>query len=230
MSSEVTQANIEHWNALFASRAWGRYPPEELVRFVSRTYPDRAARKSTRVLEVGCGPGANIWYLAREGFSIAGIDGSKHAITTATARLLEENLLDSTRPPDLRVGNFVLLPWPDLSFDAVIDIEAIYANTIPMVQSIIAETFRVLKPGGHFFSKMFGPKTSGVNTGAMVDERTSQNPISGPLAGTGLTHVFTEGEIRILFQPFSELTLDWVHRSDRGNAYEVFEWLVQARK
>jgi SAM-dependent methyltransferase len=226
----LTSRNIVHWDQVFASRSWGRYPPEELVRFVARTFRDPAERKTLKVLEVGCGPGANLWYLAREGFQISGIDGSAHAIGQARERLRAENLGAAPQTADLLVGNFATLPWPDATFDAVIDIEAISANTLPTIRSVLAEIERVLKPGGWLFSKMFGPKTSGILTGRLVDDRTTENPSEGALAGVGVLHAFTEEEIRSSFEGYADLKLDWVHRSDANGLYELFEWLVQARK
>src|SRR6218665_938871 len=62
-----------HWDEKFRSRSWGRYPPEDLVRFMGRRF--RAADKgAVKVLEVGCGPGANLWFMHREGFAVHGID------------------------------------------------------------------------------------------------------------------------------------------------------------
>lgn len=226
--NDLTAENIARWDGLFATRAWGRYPPEELVRFVARTFRG-AAQQHLYALEVGCGPGANLWYLAREGFAIAGIDGSAHAIASARQRLASEGF-SAAGSADLRVGNFAALPWPDGSFDVVIDIEAISANTVPVIRSVVAEIHRVLKPGGWFFGKMFGPKTSGILSGRTVDPHTTENPVEGPLAGIGLLHAFTEDELQRELAAFSELRLDWVHRGDGNGAHEIFEWLVQARK
>jgi ubiquinone/menaquinone biosynthesis C-methylase UbiE len=226
----VTEQNIAHWNRIFAERRWGQYPPEELVRFIARTFPDAEQRRASRALEVGCGPGANLWYLAREGFRIAGIDGSAIAIDLAEKRLRAESLRAPLAHADLKVGNFAKLPWPDAAFDLVIDIEAIYANPMAVIRSAIAEVKRVLKPSGWFFAKMFGPKTTGAASGKKLEVRTTATPTKGPLASTGVTHVFTASEIRKELAGFSQLNLDWVHRSDRNGDYEIFEWLVQARK
>jgi len=53
-----------------------RYPNEELLRFFGRHYfllpPEQ--RRKIRILEVGCGSGANLWMIAREGFEAHGID------------------------------------------------------------------------------------------------------------------------------------------------------------
>ena len=112
-SADLTERNIARWNQVFAERSWGRYPPEELIRFVARTFPDAQKRRGLRALEVGCGPGANLWYLAREGFTIAGIDGSANAIDLARERLKAEGLRVSPPGADLKVGNFAQLPWND---------------------------------------------------------------------------------------------------------------------
>jgi SAM-dependent methyltransferase len=228
--NRLTEENLAHWDRIFADRSWGRYPPEELVRFIARTFPDVERREGLRALEVGCGPGANLWYLAREGFAIAGIDGSANAIGLARKRLRAEALDTALAQADLKVGNFAKLPWADTTFDVVIDIEAISANPTPVIRSVIGEVERVLKPSGWFFAKMFGPKTTGATSGKKVEVRTTATPTTGPLAGIGVIHVFTEREIRKEFAGFSQLSLDWVRRSDRNGDYEIFEWLVQARK
>jgi ubiquinone/menaquinone biosynthesis C-methylase UbiE len=229
-SSNLTEQNIARWNELFGRRSWGKYPPEELVRFVARTFPDGGQRRGLRALEVGCGPGANLWYLAREGFTIAGIDGSANAIAMARERLRAEGLAASLQSADLRVGNFAALPWDDSSFDVVIDIEAIVHNTVPVIRSVIAEIVRVLKPGGWFFAKMFGPKTTGIMTGTMVEDGTMQYPEFGPMVGCGLVHPFNEEEIVKLLASFRDVALDWAHRSDKNRQVDIFEWIVQARR
>src|ERR1700722_13214770 len=68
------------WEQIFANQSWGKYPPEELIRFVARNYYRAANRGDIKILEVGCGAGACIWYMAREGFCATGIDGSPSAI------------------------------------------------------------------------------------------------------------------------------------------------------
>jgi SAM-dependent methyltransferase len=226
---ELVAVNIARWDSLFAARPWSQYPPEELVRFMARAFPDARQREGVRVLEVGCGPGANLWYLVREGFVVSGIDGSAHAIAAARRRLRTESLTDRSMP-ELRVGNFAVLPWADQTFDAVIDIEAIVHNPMAVIGAVLSEIWRVLKPGGRVFAKMFGPATTGAQSGAKLEPGTSQNPTCGPLKGCGIVHCMTETEIRDGFKRFSRLELDWVHRSDLNRAVEIFEWLVEASK
>src|SRR5688572_5835230 len=87
----LIERNIAAWDALYSQDPrWNRYPPEELSGFIARAFPDGKRRLNSSALEVGCGPGANLWFLAREGFGIAGIDGSAIAIDAARRRLAAE--------------------------------------------------------------------------------------------------------------------------------------------
>lgn len=88
------------WEQVFSSREWGKYPPEHVVRFVARNFYGLPNRAVVRLLEIGCGPGTNVSFMTREGFSTSGIDGSPTAIRKAGDRLARENL-----HADLRVGN-----------------------------------------------------------------------------------------------------------------------------
>ena len=134
----------EVWERIFREREWGRYPQEDVVRFVARSFyaaPDHAAVK---ILEIGCGPGSGTsWFIAREGFSLTGIDASPTAVDKARERFAAEGLR----------GEFVLgpaerLPFPDASFDAVVANFGIHHVERP--ERAIAQARRVLAPGGTF--------------------------------------------------------------------------------
>jgi SAM-dependent methyltransferase len=228
-TDNLIEQNITYWNELFDRRGWGRYPPEELVRFVARTYSDVERRRGLYALEVGCGPGPNLWYLAREGFTVAGIDGSANAIALTRERLRTEGLTSALDVADLRVGNFVSLPWKNCSFDVVIDIEAVVHNTTPVIRSVMAEIIRVLKPGGWFFAKMFSTETTGIMSGTVVEDGTFASPRFGPIA-CALVHPFTEDEVCELLSSFQDVELDRLHRSDGNGRYHISEWIVRGKK
>ena len=112
------------------------------MRFRGRRFRD-ADRKAGRVLEAGCGPGANLWFMHREGFAVHGIDVSPTAIDIAARRLATENAGIPSPQPDLRVGNFSRLPVPYVPFDRVVDIFALCCNTLPVIRQALAEIGRV---------------------------------------------------------------------------------------
>ena len=51
------------WEEIFNSRTWGRYPPEELVRVVTKFVRKRNQEKLA-CIEIGSGPGANALLLS----------------------------------------------------------------------------------------------------------------------------------------------------------------------
>lgn len=230
MKIPTTTVPSNYWEQIFASRAWGDYPPEELVRFIARSFRSVPNKSEVRVLEIGCGPGPNIWYLVREGFTVAGIDGSPTAIRQAEERLIAEGLPHEKPRVDLKVGNFASLPWADESFDAVIDVEALYANLMANIRASIAEIRRTLKPGGLFFGKMFGAQTTGSDSGEMIEPGTCITPKTGPCAGNDVSHFFTREEFKYLFAGFRELCIDQTARTDHNGKVQIFEWIVSARK
>ncbi|MBI1861058.1 MAG: class I SAM-dependent methyltransferase [Deltaproteobacteria bacterium] len=218
---------IDYWNEKFLANEWGRYPPEELVQFIGRNFK-HGDRSCVEILEVGCGPGANVWFLHREGYAVSGIDGSMAAIDQAKQRLAKENAGYS--PADLRVGNFSLLPWPDNSFDVVIDVFAIYANDSATISRTHAEVLRVLKPGGVFFSKMWGTQTSGFGLGQRIEDHTFENIPDGPCHNMGQTHFFDEIEIKERLRGFQTVTIDRILRTSDKTDNVVEELVCQATK
>jgi ubiquinone/menaquinone biosynthesis C-methylase UbiE len=122
------------------------YPYSEVVSFLFRHAPrDKNVRASFRVLEIGCGSGNNIWFVAREGYTVSGIDGSSTAIEFARARLAREAL-----SADLRVGDFSKLPFESEIFDLAFERAALTFTTELGARECISELRRVLKPGGVF--------------------------------------------------------------------------------
>jgi 2-polyprenyl-3-methyl-5-hydroxy-6-metoxy-1,4-benzoquinol methylase len=216
------------WDDLFRSNEWGRYPCEHLVRFVARTFFQRPDRSVVRILEVGCGTGANLWFLAREGFTVTGVDGSVVALDRAAERFAEEGL-----DVELKRSDVSNLPCADAAFDCVVDIECIYANAMADAREIVSEVDRVLKPGGWFFSKTFAVGMTGEETALAVDgePRTYRSMPDAPLHGEyGLVRLSDRSDIEALYGGFDSHSVDRVERTDRNGSIRIPEWLVVARK
>ena len=126
------------------------YPNESLIQFTGSRYFNMtmANRKNIRILEVGCGSGANLWMLSKEGFDTYGIDSSMEAINLALNHLREKWNVDA----DLRVGSFTEIPYEDEYFDAVVDIVSLQHINLEDTRLALNEVYRVLKPNGNFFS------------------------------------------------------------------------------
>jgi ubiquinone/menaquinone biosynthesis C-methylase UbiE len=213
------------WEKVFSAGDWGKYPPEELVRFVARNYFARPDHSSVQILDAGCGPGAGAWFMAREGFSVIGLDGSSSALKKAQNRLDAESLAAGWVRGDL-----VALPFRAETFDAVTDVAAISQNRLGGVRGFFSEVYRVLKPGGRFFVMLFRAGCWGDGMGLRVESGTYTHIAEGPLAGKGTTHFFSEEEIRDLFQPFRLLSWETSLRTYENRTREISFWVVIAEK
>jgi SAM-dependent methyltransferase len=216
------------WDDVFRAKDWGKYPPEELVRFVGRNYFGVPDRKAVGFLEIGCGAGANLLFLAQEGFDATGLDGSTVALERARQRLTERGL-----EAQLDRGEAMELPYGDSSFDCVLDIECIYANTLADSRRIIGEVHRVLKPGGLLFSKAFMTGMTGSARGRRLEgePNTFLEMPEGPFnQGYGVIRLTSEEEIPGLYGLFPEISTDFVIRSDCNRNKKISEWLITCRK
>jgi ubiquinone/menaquinone biosynthesis C-methylase UbiE len=95
-----------------------------------------------RVLDAGCGRGEVLLACARAGAEIAGIDYAEAAVEISRDTLAE------VPGADIRQGDISRLPWPDASFDRVLSGDVIEHLDHADGEAMLAEAFRVLKPGG----------------------------------------------------------------------------------
>ncbi|MBU4511815.1 class I SAM-dependent methyltransferase [Patescibacteria group bacterium] len=100
-----------------------------------------------RVLDLGCGGGKHLFYLAKNGFEVYGVDLSKEAINTAKKQFRDHKLKGK-----FIVGSFgKKFPYKNDFFDAVISIRALNQGTDKDINKAVIELTRVLKPGGLVF-------------------------------------------------------------------------------
>jgi ubiquinone/menaquinone biosynthesis C-methylase UbiE len=216
----------EVWERIFREREWGRYPQEEVVRFVARNFYRAPERSRVSMLEIGCGPGSGTsWFIAREGFRLTGIDASPTAIARARRRFTDEGL----------AGEFVegpvdALPFPDASFDAVLDVVCLACNSERETRAIVGEVRRVLKPGGLHFSLTPASGCWGDGAGERVDATTLREVSEGPFAGLGKTRFATRESLGELYREFHDLALERATRSADNGAREITHWIVTCRK
>lgn len=213
------------WEKVFNDQEWGKYPAENLIRFVARNFYKKD-RKTVKILEVGCGPGANIWYLAREGFDVSGLDGSKTAIEQAKSRLSKEGL-----KADLRQGDIVHLPYNDMVFDAVIDCECISCNSGENSGKILAEIKRVLKVSGLFYSRTFTDEMYIGKTRKELGNLEYTDISDGPFRGKGLQRLVDRKGIEPLYgKYFSILSVDKMDETQNNQAMKISEWIIACKK
>jgi len=146
---EVTRSWYDKSYGHSGFSAQRRYPNEELLRFFGRYYFSLPAeqRRATRVLEMGCGSGANLWMIAREGFETHGIDLSPDAI-----RLCARMLVHWDAKAILTAASMTACPYPSDHFDVIVDVFSSYCLAETAFARFLNEVARLLRPGERFFS------------------------------------------------------------------------------
>jgi SAM-dependent methyltransferase len=213
------------WDDIYRSRSWGKYPKEELIRFVAWNYFRVPDRKAVRFLDLGCGFGASTWFLAREGFSVDGIDGSAVIIKRLSERLREEGL-------DARVigGDICDLPYPAQHFDCAVDIACLMCNDPDSTRRILDGVLDRLKAGGKIFSMSATPDSWGATSGKKVAESTYRDLTDGPFANTGTVRFSSEQQIRDLYSRFNNLVIGKSEYSIGDKSRRVSHWVIEGTK
>jgi len=112
---------------------------------VARAVADGFLAPNSSVLDVGCGAGSNVLYLARQGYESHGIDLSPGAVRSALERAQDERL-----SIDVAVGDALDLPFPAGRFEGVIDNGCFHTLPVRRRSEYARQIAKVLRPGGAF--------------------------------------------------------------------------------
>lgn len=175
LTTTLTPAQNDPWAAHYATPGGYRWwPSEELVRAVG-------GRQLGDVLEVGCGNGANLWFLASKTVGrVVGLDGNAEALGKAIAYTRDKGCT-----VELVRGDIARLPFPDASFDSLVD--SMVSQHAPWAAhpALYAEYRRVLRPGGWLFLYHLTGKTTGGSWPTVDHPRLALFPDAGPVCLPG---------------------------------------------
>ncbi|WP_107840262.1 class I SAM-dependent methyltransferase [Metasolibacillus meyeri] len=218
----------EKWEEIHSSNAWGKYPTENVIKFIARNYYQHENRKDIRILDYGCGAGAHTWYLCKENFSVWAFDGSKSAVEKTINKLKEFYIKNTNVQIDIMDG--ADLSYEDSFFDCVIDSGTICANTLENIYKMYSEIYRVLKSKGKLLSTSFSINTTGYNLGEQIESNTFKNISKGPFAGGWTHHFYTKGELEKILKEvgYENIIIETMTLEDGDNFSEMF--IVKAEK
>lgn len=128
---------------------WDIGTPQPAMAALLEKYPPTG-----RILDIGCGSGDLVIYLAKLGYEVVGIDFVESAIRNArekadalpleTSRLLSFQVMDALRPSLLHQ-----------KFGAVVDSGFYHLFNPDECQQLIDEVASILVPGGHYYLHEF---------------------------------------------------------------------------
>ena len=155
----------------------------------------------SRVLETGCGNGKTLAAMTAGGWITVGVDSSPHAVRLAA----------SGESPVV-VGDICALPFSDATFDAVFCWHVLGHLPGPEMPAAARELFRVLKPGGPLFCKVFSRNDMRYGKGCETGKHSF-------LRGDGVvTHYFDTAELQDVFGEGTLTVSAWKMRV-RGTLY-----------
>lgn len=169
------------WNRAFlANTHLSVWPWSDLVSYVNRYA--KPAQGYRRVLELGCGVGANVPLFLKLGVDYFAIEGSEAAV-----RMLHQAYPDLS--DRIVVGDFTRELAFDGLFDLVVDRSAITHNTTASIRDVLSMVFDRLRPGGKLLGiDWFSTEYPDALRGDALDSHTRTNLPSGQFAGIGTVH------------------------------------------
>jgi len=196
-----------------------------MIRFVARNFYKAPDRSQVKFLDLGCGKGTACWYLAREGFSVCGIDGSASGIEFAQQWLKHEGLQG-----EFKVALMQDVPYDSGTFDCVVDNVSIGSTSIQTIQQILAEVHRVLKPGGAYFGIYLGKGSSITGQTDPNDAFFYTEITSGPIQNAATTRLVNGDDLKSCLKAFEDIIIDRGLRTSDNQKEQVEYWYVSARK
>lgn len=159
------------------------------------SYPAVAAalhlRPDDELLELGCGSAGFLAGQADRVSRVAGIDLSDLQVGLARRRLADRI---SAGTAQIIHGDAAALPWPDDSFTVVTCMSVFEA--FPEAEPVVAEVFRVLRPGGRAV----------LNIGERVEPGTQTHQAWGGI------WIWSEDDVRRMVEQvgFTDVTIEYV--------------------
>jgi len=198
------------------------FRPEEAHKAVVNLVSFLKARNVQKILDLGCGAGRHLVFLAKKGFEVYGTDISEVGLDQTRRRLREERL-----EAELKRSDMTVIPYPDSFFDAVISIWVIYHNTLEAMRKTISEIHRVLNEGGLVFLTFQSKRSHKFGKGKETEKDTF---VLEEGLEKGVLHHFSErNEVKELLKKFRILDLrldEFIGKGGELNSH----WEVLAEK
>jgi SAM-dependent methyltransferase len=224
--SKNNETGKDFWDKEYSAKrgehlAMSTEPSEDLEKFtrwLERQYGREFLNPLANVLDLGCGNGRNVVYLAENfGLRGTGYDISTQAIVEAKKlhAQVRGSLPLSFAVRSLKEG----LPLPDDSQTIVLDMMVSHFLSKDERKNLIKEIFRVLKPGGWLFMKTF-LRDEDIHVERLLREYPADEAGSYIHPEIGVAeHTFHEEEILEDLSPFfvHKITKSHRHKADTGS-------------
>ncbi|MFX0051951.1 MAG: class I SAM-dependent methyltransferase [Candidatus Hermodarchaeota archaeon] len=195
------------WEEIYKKNEMLSIPAHPLIEKISELFLENEVE---RILDLGCGGGRHLIYLASKGFDVYGLDIAPTGLVHTLHVLSEKKL-----PAHLTFHDMYNLPYDNDYFDALISVQVIHHNKISNIHIVIQEIRRVLRTGGLVWITVPVSKDLIANKFEEIEPRTFI-PLNGREKGL-IHHYFTHEELVAVFSGFSTIEL----KVDKFNHYSL---------
>lgn len=211
MPSEKSNSDIYRENIAFWDKAWNpvKTPYTQMPDLpYLESIPQKLREYNAKtVLDLGCGSGWLSIYLARQGFSVTGVDIAEQAINLARTWAEQENLKAT-----FDTGDISSMTYAEAGFDAVVANSIFEHLTLDLAQETVAELETLLKPGGIFFGCF---DLVGTGPGEYFELADKTHVYTDKGRKGMLLRCFSDTELRQLFSNWQIITLDTIESGSR---------------
>jgi ubiquinone/menaquinone biosynthesis C-methylase UbiE len=205
------------WDKILREEQYSSEEPDETVVNFANSLKNK--NKNLRVLDLGCGAGRHLVYMAKQSLEAHGTDISETGLCMTKERLKRQRLEGFLVKCDMK-----MLPYKDSCFDAVICLHAIYHQKLKGIQETISGIRRILGKKRLLLINFLSKRTYSYGKGIEVEENTF---IEEEGAERGVLHYFAgREEIEHLFKNFETVNLELSEMKVEGKLRS--RWIIIA--
>jgi len=215
------------WDACYSdNRQMSVWPWSDLVSLVNR-YCKNLLISGGRVLELGCGPGANIPFFLKYGIDYSAIEGSATIVDQLHHRY-------PSIEKQIYLGDFTRNLFSLNGLDLIIDRASLTHNNTASIRRALEASWNALKPGGYYIGiDWFSGEHSDLSTGELIDDNNTVTKIKeGSFSGIGKVHFSDEIHLNDLFSRFEIILLEQKlkKRFMPADGHQFAAWNIVARR
>lgn len=184
---EMLDQNDKYWNT-----------PAPEIFYLSQKWKENGFEK---FLDVGCGFGRNLFYMAKQGFNCSAFDLSIHAVELTKEKAKEQNI----NLENICVADMLSFPYENESFDCLLALNVISHTDKNGFEKTLKEIKRVLKPNGEAYFTLGSKESFWFNNSKCipVDSNTVIRVEDGP--ENGIPHFYIDD--KDCFNLFNDFTI-----------------------